>query len=158
MMHKRILSVYGIYKHKAGFSLIEIVVAMLIIGIMATIAIPRFITLGARTTDKFIIALNNLNQTAVQQAYETQKTQKVILDFKQNSVKLENGESIEIPEYLEFINLSIAGKSEYTSGEAYYLINAEGLAQEVKMDINNKETNNTQSILLNPFSVQFRLI
>ncbi len=159
MMRKQIPSVFGSFKKfQAGFSLIEIIVAMLIVGIMATISIPRFVRVGATATDQFVIALNNLNQTAVQQAYETHHIQKVIFDFQQNYVKIEKGESIEIPSYIEIDNLSIVGKPEYTTGQAYYLINDQGLAQEVKFDIINTENQSMQTAILNPFSAQFRLV
>jgi prepilin-type N-terminal cleavage/methylation domain-containing protein len=61
-------------KNKAGFTLLEIMIVVAIIGLLAAIAIPNFIK--ARSTSQKSVCINNLRQinSAVQQwALETKK-------------------------------------------------------------------------------------
>lgn len=53
---------------KKGFALIEIIVAILIIGIMIGLSIPRFFSAGNISLQKFVTNLNFLMQEGVSHA------------------------------------------------------------------------------------------
>jgi prepilin-type N-terminal cleavage/methylation domain-containing protein len=84
--------------HKAGFTLVEIMIVVAIIGLLAAIAVPNFVK--ARTTAQMNACINNLRQIdgAVQQwALEQKKdsnaqpTYDDIKDYLKNSVTCPSG-------------------------------------------------------------------
>ena len=67
---------------KSGFSLIEIMVAIVIIGIVAAIVVPNLGKSKARQErDKFISELNALTGFALHNAVKTKKLHQVFFDF-----------------------------------------------------------------------------
>jgi len=84
--------------HKAGFTLVEIMIVVAIIGLLAAIAIPNFVR--ARTTAQMNACINNLRQIdgAIQQwALEQKKdaaavvTPADVTPFLKNSVACPSG-------------------------------------------------------------------
>src|SRR5437773_3264815 len=76
---------------KAGFTLVEIMIVVAIIGLLAAIAIPNFIK--ARTTAQMNACINNLRQIdgAIQQwALETKKDASAPVTFPDISAYLKN--------------------------------------------------------------------
>jgi prepilin-type N-terminal cleavage/methylation domain-containing protein len=77
--------------NKSGFTLVEIMIVVAIIGLLAAIAIPNFVK--ARTTSQANACINNLRQIdgAVQQwALETKAAPNASVSYGQISVYLKN--------------------------------------------------------------------
>jgi prepilin-type N-terminal cleavage/methylation domain-containing protein len=151
-------SASGTY-NRLGFSLIEVIVAMTIVALVATVTIPQFLSVGVRPIDSFIIDLNNISQSASLRARETRQPQKVIFNFEQGFVTIEDepSNSISIPDSLRFVNLVVSNVSEFATGTAYFLINKQGISQTVTVDIQDVENNTVHKVRVNPFSVQFSI-
>lgn len=145
-------------KNKVGFTLIEIIVALFIVGIMAAISIPKFLTRKPQNIGILVSNLNNITFSALSDALRTGKMQKVTLDFRNNKIFSEGGESAEIPNVFEFVELTIAGNKEQLKGTAYFYVNSEGIAQEVEAKVINIKTNTSFSLILNPFLARFKVI
>ena len=84
-------------KRKAGFTLVEIMIVVAIIGLLAAIAIPNFVR--ARTTAQRNACINNLRQYdgAVQQYALENKlatTATYVMDNLRDYVKLTSGQAL----------------------------------------------------------------
>jgi prepilin-type N-terminal cleavage/methylation domain-containing protein len=74
---------------KSGFSLLEIMVAVVIIGLLAAIVIPNLGRSKARQErDKFISELNSLTGFALQNAVKTKKLHQVLFNFGKKEIYL----------------------------------------------------------------------
>jgi prepilin-type N-terminal cleavage/methylation domain-containing protein len=151
-------------KNKNGFSIIEIVVALAIIALLATIIVPNFVGVKPWYVRKqFVAQLNALLLFARQHAIVTNKIQKVDFDFGERKVRLfseiekEKGKlefklvtssyinpMVEIPDSLEIKNFYIAGSGfdEMTKfagtrakGGVWFYLVPEGISQEVIINI-----------------------
>lgn len=159
---------------KSGFSLIELMIVILLIGIIASVGIPRFTRGGRRDSQVFIGRLNSLVQDGILAALQTNESQKVFFDIQNKKVELQGitdkkvKRSIDIPKSIEISDFNINGKSPFIAGggekrTVYFLINPEGISQEVNMIIIDHAIQAQQpsagryEFYLNPFSGLFRL-
>lgn len=157
--------------YKQGFSLIEILIAVVIIGIMAAVVAPNFTSKKAGQERKaFIAKLNELMQLAWQNALTTNSLHKVVFDFKKKRVSIEQatGEkdsqgdqkfaplkeayletTIEWPDHLHIKNFFIEGFDEMKrfsgrdTGETWFFVVPDGMTQAVT--INLIDTNDLQN-------------
>jgi prepilin-type N-terminal cleavage/methylation domain-containing protein len=159
---------------KAGFSIIEIMLVVLIIGILASFGIPRFLLRRVTAGTTFIARLNSITAYGAQLAVKNNSIQKVVLHFvgKTISVSTPDGEkierSVEIPADIEIIDFYVAGKNQLAQAaqnyDAYFLINPDGIAQEISLSfIDHSSTGRASvdrryTIELSPFTAQFRLL
>src|ERR1700743_3010060 len=74
---------------KLGFSLIELLVAIAIIAVMATIVMPRLLSKSSSTVDSFIEKLNLITRTGYEQAIVTGKTHRIFFNMKADQPYLE---------------------------------------------------------------------
>lgn len=150
-------------KNNHGFGLLEIMIAVAIIGMVTAIAVPNFTRRIPRVQrENFINSLNNLIQFAHQHALMTRKLHKVTFNITQRKAWIEQeankdskGEVIFAPikssslrshyswgEQFVFRNFFIEGVDElaqYGNGkkteELWFFIVPDGLVQEVVINI-----------------------
>ena len=141
-------------------------VAILLIGIIATIGIPRFFRSPVSKTEQFIGKLNSLVQQGVRTAQETSAAQRILFNPSARSVEVQSlkgqvTDRMVIPEQLEISDVIINGKSQLTSGATvYFLINPDGISQRVTLAIIDRALQprgGMHTFSLNPFTVVFRL-
>ena len=151
--------------NKPGFTLIELIIVLAIIGILATIVVPNFRGRSPeRRRKEFISRINALVQVAWQDAVATRKLHRVVFDLKKNNMSLETqtnkkaatGDPVfesmrtrylntvyEWPaDTFEFKNFYIGKRDEIQltlketgKGKIWFFITPEGLAQDVIMNI-----------------------
>lgn len=166
---------------KRAFSLLEIIVAMAIIGIMATIAVPRISRRGVTEIDQFVRQFNILLQAGYINGMVTNKLQRVFFNFEnERFIELQiatdekeaNGEfrfesvklayattRLLIPEWVEIKNFFLKDKDVISSlgsvtQTAWLFIMPGGLAQPIIMNIYDTTTQKEYGLVLNPFTVQ----
>jgi prepilin-type N-terminal cleavage/methylation domain-containing protein len=150
--------------NRSGFSLIEIMVAILIIGLMAAIVSPN---LGRKKPEyerqQFLGHLNALVRLAAQQASATGKLHRLYFDFERNKVsvevkaegKNEKGEQAFKPMKAAYLRSSLTWPKHYwpqnfiieksdelapegsvsTKKKVWFFIMPDGLAQDVIINI-----------------------
>lgn len=158
---------------KKGFSLIELTIVILIIGIIASLGLPRFFR-GSRTkSEQFIAQLTGLVRDGVQLALQTNEPQKVLFNLMAKKVELQSiadnktRRSMNIPSGVEVEDLLINGKSPFVGGgekrTVYFLINPDGISQEVTLILIDHAVKSRNpragryEFYLNPFTGVFRL-
>lgn len=158
---------------KAGFTILELMIVILILGLIAAMGVPRFLRSGRTPTEDFIGRLNVLTQEAVQLCEQTHKPHRVFFDLLAKKVSVQTAvgavvlKGIEIPDAVEIQDVLINGKSQFTTGSekrtVYFLINPDGISQEVVLiliDHKVRASNPARglySFYLNPFTSVFRV-
>ncbi len=160
--------------HKQGFTLIEIVIVILIIGIIAAVGVPRFMRSPTSQTEQFVGRLNGLIQEAVESAQRSGASKRIFVDLIGKNVAIQSvggkqeGKAISIPDAVEVSDVFINDKSAFALGSGekrnfYFLINPEGISQEVRLVLIDhgirarSPRGGVFEFYLNPFTVVFRL-
>lgn len=164
-----------------GFTFVEIIIVVMIIGILATIMVPRLFRRPVDRRQVFVGRLNQLMQEGVQRALETGTTYRIKCDFEGGRVVLESatkaGDSgdlvtqqfvpveslygkmwFDIPTGLIFRNLFVEGKDELLGGttkQTWFFIGGNGAVQMVTFVMADENFEEPQSAILNPFTKQF---
>lgn len=162
-------------QQQSGISLIEIIIAIALIGVMAMLVLPRFSRRGMSERDHILHEINLLLRTAQTNALLTGSTHKVIFNLKDSSISLEqekDGAFIPVkisylptttwdPSY-KLTQFIVKGKDAIREGEGvrtsqvWFFIMPDGFSQEVTLTFHNEETHETFSFILNPFIAQLR--
>jgi len=167
---------------KPGFSFIEIIVAMMIMGIMAALVMPQLLVRGERAVDTFVADIAKITQLGIERAVLTGKVHRIFFDFKADekpTMSLQvlaekqdaGGERKFEPVGADYIKTSyplhnqIAIKNFYLLGvdkaaegalkTSWYYLLPEGVSQEIIINISDELTGDTAGLVLNPFSVRF---
>jgi prepilin-type N-terminal cleavage/methylation domain-containing protein len=150
------------YSNKYGFTLIEIVVAIVLVGLLATIVVPRFWRMQPSYERKqFISELNMLVRLAWQQAIALRKTTRLLFDLTHQRVSLqldtgkqEHGErlyttmqdtyvptSYQWPERFQIKDFYIDGEDEMhrpgrvKTEEVWFFVFSDGTTQELILNV-----------------------
>lgn len=156
---------------KKGFTIIEIVIVILLIGIITAVGLPRFLRSPVPRAQDFIFRLNRLVMDASEQAQQQDEPRRVFFNLNQRVVTVQNitgkptGGKLDFPPDLEVADVMINGVSQFQSGGGqkstfYFLINAEGESQEVQLMITEQTKSGksrTYEFYLHPFTSLFRI-
>ena len=153
-----------------GFSLIELMVVIVLIGIITAIGLPRFLRSPVPITQNFIHRLNTLVVDAAEQAQHKNEVRRVFFNFGPRIVEIQTGQGkrvagqVNIPQQIEVSDVVINGVSQFQIGAGkkstcYFLINAEGVSQEVLLILTEQTGSGlrTYEFYLNPFTSVFRV-
>ncbi len=165
---------------KTGFTLIELVVVLVMLGLLITIAIPNFRRIPDRERKEFALHLNTLTSYALQRAIEQRKIHKVLFNVAQRKISLEqeirktaSGEREFKPiksTYLRstctwsdrlIIKNFYIDKEDKTQlvgklSEVWFFVMPDGITQEVIINIVDKQDRSREfSLEVNPFSGYF---
>ena len=81
-----------------GFSMVEMLVVLAIIGLAAAIALPNLMPRGAQSLERLTAAAMQLVQTARLRAISSGNSVAVVIDVKSNGIRLEPGsQMLELP-------------------------------------------------------------
>jgi|SaaInlLV_10m_DNA_2_1039722.scaffolds.fasta_scaffold00006_111 prepilin-type N-terminal cleavage/methylation domain-containing protein len=174
-------------KRIAAFSLIEILIVVVVIGVLATLAVPKLIRKSPETSWEYVVdELNNLVYFARQEAISKQKNHRIVffVGEKESSAHVEIGEEnpentsetifkpaysyYYNPKYIFPKNISIAevflGKEELLKSNknktAYCYVIPHGLVQEILIHLTRREEDGTISkttLKMAPFFGRFDL-
>lgn len=149
---------------KTGFSFIEIIIVIMIIGVMAAVITPSLFRRPISERDSFISKLNVITQLGSQSAIRADQPRKILIDLLGKKVNLEDLNSqiektIDIPKDIEITDVFINNKTVFNLDgkrvSAFFLINSDGLTQEVSIELEDLQVNKKYRLVLNPFTKQF---
>lgn len=154
---------------RRGFTILEIMVVIFLIGLIATIAVPRFLRSPIPEAEQFMGKLNGLVIQAVEQAQQADEPRRVFFDLSARIVEIQtvkgttSGGRLVLPESVQLTDVVINNTSQFgvggTKHTVYFFINAEGISQEVRLMLTEQTPSGERlyQFLLNPFTSTFRL-
>jgi prepilin-type N-terminal cleavage/methylation domain-containing protein len=153
---------------RRGFTIIELMVVILLIGIITAMGLPRFLRSPTPLAQDFTQRLNVLMTEAIGQAQKEGEPRRIFFNLASGMVEMQTQSgkrlagTVEIPAPIEIIEVVINGENQFQRGGGrtfYFLINAEGVCQEVLLSLEEKKLSATvlYTFYLNPFSGVFRL-
>lgn len=151
-----------------GFTLIELMIVIMLIGVIAVMGVPRFLRPSRSEVQPFIAQLNGLVGQAASDAQQKGEPLRVFFSLSGKKIEVQTvkgkraGGSITLPPTIEVVDVAINGKSQFGgTGEKdffYFLINQEGISQEVRLVLKDRVLANRQhEFYLNPFTSVFRV-
>ncbi len=153
-----------------GFTILELMVVILLIGIVTAISIPRFLRSPVPVTEQFIHKLNTLVTQTVEQSLQESEARRVFFNLSASEVEIQTiqgqtvGRSIAIPDEVQVDDVVINGVSQFQAGGTkrtfYFLIDSEGVSQEVRLSLIEQTSSGPRNFefLLNPFTNLFRVV
>ena len=156
---------------KQGFTLIEIMIVILLIGIITAIGLPRFLRSPVPIAQDFIYRLNRVIMDASEQAQQHSEPRRVFFNLGARTVVIQTsaghpvGGKLDIPKELEVTDVIINGVSQFQIGGGqkstfYFLLNAEGESQEVQLMMTEQVSSGKSRLYefyLHPFTSLFRV-
>jgi len=169
--------------NKSGFTLIELIIVIMIIGILSIVTLPALRLIGGDKRAEFVNQLSHLVQITWQNAVVTGKVHRIVFDGTNHEIKSEMRELTNISdnsknktgentgEYVStagaYFKPNIKWDSELFAVKDFYITNTksessnnlnflifpEGITQPVIINFAGDEP---LSLVLNPFSAQFK--
>ncbi len=172
---------FGKSNKQVGFSFIEIIVVIAIIGVMATIVVPNLLQQAPGYKRKqFFTELNSLMAITWEHALSTNQLHRVVFDFDARTIKIEVETKQDEKGKTTFQDVSgVYRKTTYTwdknleirefiieglkenkkIDKIWFFVTAQGLGQDVIINIVDvsEQKEIPLGLVLNPFTVQFKV-
>lgn len=175
---------FGKFNKQVGFSFIEIIVVIMIIGVMATIVVPNLLQQAPGYKRKqFFTELNTFMAITWEHALSTNQLHRVMFDFDTRTIKIEVQTKQDETGKTTFQNVSgvyrkttytwdknieireffIEGLNEMKGGKKvdkmWIFVTPEGISQDAIINIVDigEQKEIPLSLVLNPFIVQFKI-
>ena len=141
---------------RSGFTLLEIIIVVGIIGILMSVGLPRLFRLQVPANQQFVARLNAFMQQGAQAALQTARVQTIRFNLASKLVERDDSQvKVSIPDELKIQDIIINGEPQVNdrTTEVRVFITPQGRTQNVKLLLTEQERNFTY--ILNPFTVQF---
>lgn len=162
-----------------GFTLIEIVIVLVIIGIIGTLTVPRFFRKPLDVRKVFVARLNAATLAAWRGTAETQTVHRVLFDLLKGEVRVERASRtgplesyvteqfvqapatwgtvrFDLDQSLVIRRVIIEGKDESSGNrECWFFVDPDEASQEVTVVVADEKSGGDMTLVLNPFTKKF---